>query len=123
MAFILGKQRRELTSAQRTEQDRAWIHFSKNWAPVAIGKGWVGKKYLGGGAYGMAALFEYEGPDPDVNPRQIVVKQESGPSATLKQESHMLSRLMKYKSEHIIKIYKAYHRTWGQVSDSSEAYD
>jgi hypothetical protein len=65
----------------------------------------------------MAALFEYVGKDKNVNPRQLVVKQESGPSTSLLSESRMLSRLMKYQSEHIIKIYRAYHWALGQVSD------
>lgn len=107
------------SSAEPEEQRRAWIHFSRNWAPFSIGKDWVGRRYLGGGSYGMAGLFEYVGNDDNVNPRQIVIKQEKPPGGNLKQESHVLSRLMKYKSDHIIKIYRAYHLTFArQVSPS-----
>ncbi|KAM3083314.1 hypothetical protein ACMFMG_003968 [Clarireedia jacksonii] len=120
MAFIVSKARALLNGDERAEQDRAWIHFSKNWASLAIGKDWVGRRYLGGGTYGIAALFEYVGDNENVHPRQIVVKQEAGPSEALKQESRMLSRLMKYKSEHIIQIYRAYHRTFGQGTSSSD---
>ncbi|KAB8293480.1 hypothetical protein EYC80_007790 [Monilinia laxa] len=104
------------TSKQR------YLDASKSWAPVAIGKDWVGTKYLGGGSYGMASLFEYQGDNPDVSPRKLVVKQEGGSGINLKQESRVLQRLMEYESNHIIKIYKAYHRTMGQGT-AAHAYD
>ncbi|CAD6451502.1 e1c3fce5-41d5-47c0-ab84-df258d79030c [Sclerotinia trifoliorum] len=95
-----------------------YLDASKGWAPVHIGKDWVGTRHLGGGVYGIATLFEYRGNNPDVSPRKIVVKQEGGKGWNLKQESRMLQKLMKYGSEHIIKIYRAYHRTMGTVNYS-----
>ncbi|ESZ93603.1 hypothetical protein SBOR_6032 [Sclerotinia borealis F-4128] len=94
-----------------------YLEASKGWAPLAIGKDWVGTKYLGGGTYGMACLFEYQGDNPDVSPRKIVVKQEGDDGVNLKQESRILQRLMEYESDHIIKIYKAWHRTMGAGTD------
>ncbi|KAI9643191.1 hypothetical protein NHQ30_007807 [Ciborinia camelliae] len=101
---------------EKYEPYEKYLEASKGWAPVSIGKDWVGTKYLGGGSYGMATLFEYKGDDPNVEPRQIVVKQE-GDGKSLKDESRMLQRLMEYESNHIIKIYRAYHRTMGTGTD------
>ncbi|KAJ8061523.1 hypothetical protein OCU04_009337 [Sclerotinia nivalis] len=98
--------------AYKSPKER-YLEASKGWAPVHIGKDWVGTKHLGGGVYGIATLFEYRGDNPDVSPRKIVVKQEGGKGWNLKQESRMLQKLMKFGSEHIIKLYRAYHRTMG----------
>lgn len=92
---------------------KRYLEASKGWAPVHIGKDWVGTKHLGGGVYGIATLFEYRGDNPDVSPQKIVVKQEGGKGWNLKQESRMSQKLMKFGSEHVIKIYRAYHRTMG----------
>ncbi|QSZ28798.1 hypothetical protein DSL72_003303 [Monilinia vaccinii-corymbosi] len=102
-----------------------YLDASRGWAPIAIGKDWVGTRCLGSGTYGMATLFVYQGDDPDVWPRELVVKQEGGTGHNLKQESRTLQRLMEYESDHIIKIYKAYHRTMGQGTSeySPEGYD
>ncbi|KAF5870705.1 uncharacterized protein Bfra_009254 [Botrytis fragariae] len=95
------------------EEAERYLKQSEGWAPVHIGKDWVAVKRLGGGSYGIATLFEYRGHNPDVSPRQLVVKQEGGAGLNLKQESRVIQSLMKYDSDHIIKIYKAYHRTMG----------
>lgn len=98
------------------EEAQRYLEQSQGWAPVHIGKDWVAVKRLGEGSYGIATLFEYRGNNPDVSPRRLVVKQEGGPGLNLKQESRMMQSLMKYDSDHIVKIYKAYHRTMGTVS-------
>lgn len=104
----------EISSAM--EEAERYLKQSQGWAPVHIGKDWVAVKRLGGGSYGIATLFEYRGSNKDVSPRKIVVKQEGGAGLNLKQESRMIQSLMKYESDHIIKIYRAYHRTMGMVS-------
>lgn len=98
------------------DEGHRYLDASRGWAPVHIGKDWVGTKLLGGGTYGIATLFEYQGDNPDVSPQKIVVKQEGQDAASLLQESRILQRLMACESEHIVKIYKAYHRTMGTVS-------
>ncbi|KAF7890641.1 hypothetical protein EAF00_008956 [Botryotinia globosa] len=95
------------------EEAQRYLKQSEGWAPVHIGKDWVAVKRLGEGSYGIATLFEYRGNNPHVSPRRLVVKQEGGPGLNLKQESRMMQSLMKYDSDHIVKIYKAYHRTMG----------
>ncbi|KAF7934090.1 uncharacterized protein EAE97_008450 [Botrytis byssoidea] len=95
------------------EEAQRYLKQSEGWAPVHIGKDWVAVKRLGEGSYGIATLFEYRGNNPDVSPRRLVVKQEGGPGLNLKQESRMMQSLMKYDSDHIVKIYRAYHRTMG----------
>ncbi|KAF7937092.1 hypothetical protein EAE99_002441 [Botrytis elliptica] len=95
------------------EEAERYLKQSQGWAPVHIGKDWVAVKRLGEGSYGIATLFEYRGNNPDVSPRRLVVKQEGGAGLNLKQESRMMQSLMKYDSDHIVKIYKAYHRTMG----------
>ncbi|TGO84740.1 hypothetical protein BPOR_0471g00040 [Botrytis porri] len=101
------------------EEAERYLKQSEGWAPVHIGEDWVGVKRLGGGSYGIATLFEYRGNDLKVSPRQLVVKQEGGPGLNLKQESRMVQSLMKYDSDHIIKIYKAYHRTMGMGTNDA----
>ncbi|TGO22482.1 hypothetical protein BPAE_0166g00040 [Botrytis paeoniae] len=95
------------------EEAERYLKQTQGWAPVHVGKDWVAVKRLGEGSYGVATLFEYRGNNPDVSPRRLVVKQEGGAGLNLKQESRMIQSLMKYDSGHIIKIYKAYHRTMG----------
>ncbi|KAF7945502.1 hypothetical protein EAE96_010269 [Botrytis aclada] len=101
------------------EEAERYHKQSEGWAPVHIGKDWVAVKRLGGGSYGIATLFEYRGDNPDVSPRRLVVKQEGGAGLNLKQESRMIQGLMKYDSDHIIKIYRAYHRTMGTGTDEA----
>ncbi|TGO47235.1 hypothetical protein BCON_0287g00050 [Botryotinia convoluta] len=103
------------------EEAERYLKQSQGWAPVHIGKDWVAVKRLGAGSYGIATLFEYRGNNPDVSLRRLVVKQEGGAGLSLKQESRMIQSLMKYDSDHIIKIYKAYHRTMG--TGTNEAMD
>ncbi|TGO35894.1 hypothetical protein BHYA_0142g00100 [Botrytis hyacinthi] len=101
------------------EEAQRYLKQSQGWAPVHIGKDWVAVKRLGEGSYGIATLFEYRGNNPDVSPRRLVVKQEGGPGLNLKQESRMMQSLMKYDSDHIVKIYKAYHRTMGTGTNNA----
>ncbi|TEY43700.1 hypothetical protein BOTCAL_0362g00040 [Botryotinia calthae] len=107
----------EIDSAM--EEAQRYLKQSQGWAPVHIGKDWVAVKRLGGGSYGIATLFEYRGSNKDVSPRKIVVKQEGGAGLNLKQESRMIQSLMKYESDHIIKIYRAYHRTMGMGTNDA----
>jgi serine/threonine protein kinase len=75
-----------------------------------IGKGWKGKKILGSGAYGTAALWEYEGSEgaaPAI--KQIVVKQtkvdKSDNRADWEIEGRLMETLASVRSRHILRMY------------------
>jgi serine/threonine protein kinase len=99
----------------RDHEIQQWIRDSdKNWTRK-LGKGWVGKRFLGKGQFGIVGLWEYQGP-PQMAPEitQVVVKQVCLDMAHIEppwgemtglSEGTILQKLSKVNTRHIIKMY------------------
>ncbi|KAH7416829.1 kinase-like domain-containing protein [Cadophora sp. MPI-SDFR-AT-0126] len=85
-----------------------------------VGKGWVSKKLLGRGTYGVVGHWTYQGPDRDTKSvKDIAVKQSirmAYPSGGfgLEWEAANLLELGKAKSQHIVRMYRHLYEEVGQ---------
>ena len=94
---------------------KAWLASVDRSDPTG---GWVGKRVLGKGGFGVVGLFEWEGGEKVKQPNdmsEVVIKQ----GLDLVQEANMLKALLPIKSPHIPKIYDIptiYQQPGGYVS-------
>lgn len=95
----------------------AWLASDSEWA-TPLGNYWKGKKFLGRGGYGVAGLWEYDGPDPPPLIQQVVVKQavrnidpldidigQIGPGRSPLSEGIIGRKLDTAKSNHIVRQF------------------
>jgi hypothetical protein len=96
----------------------AWLERSKLWDSLQPANDWKARKVLGRGGTGLCGLFDYLGSNNQIPP-QVVVKQSMGWDAQeLHAESKLLTLAASTGTDHIVKIYKGYHRGGGTgVSD------
>ncbi|CAG8983428.1 hypothetical protein HYALB_00000597 [Hymenoscyphus albidus] len=97
------------TQALWLSRSKDWNGISENWKPIRV---------LGSGSYGIIGLFEYIGKGQDV-PKHMVVKQAPPgiESEALRSESMKLIQLSAAGAEHVVKIYKSFHRAAGTGAD------
>ncbi|KAG4440814.1 hypothetical protein IFR05_003686 [Cadophora sp. M221] len=92
------------------------------WMPSRnrVGKGWVAKRFLGRGTYGVVGHWSYEGPDRDSKSLKDVAVKQSVRFAFplggfgLQFEAANLSELGRAKSQHIVKMYRHLYEELGQ---------
>lgn len=101
---------------------RAWLDTEPRWKN-RVGKGWVAKKVLGEGGYGIVGHWSYEGIDRrarrlvDIAIKQAVFIDRAGiQKEGLTAESEFLSLFAPAKSPHIIRMYKSLQQDMGRGS-------
>ncbi|CAG8958025.1 hypothetical protein HYFRA_00000369 [Hymenoscyphus fraxineus] len=109
------------TQAQNPDSDTSntqalWLSRAKDWN--GISENWKPMRVLGSGSYGIVGLFEYIGKGQDM-PKHMVVKQAPPgiESEALRSESMKLTQLSAAGAEHVVKIYKSFHRAAGTGAD------
>jgi hypothetical protein len=100
------------------EERQSWLRSHVNWIN-GLGNGWVGKKILGLGQYGLAGLWEL--PDTPENKgrklRQVVVKQAGGSKHAvdlLQAEARFLMLFRQTGTKHVVKMYRRFYTEKGQ---------
>lgn len=96
-----------------------WLASESKWKN-RVGRGWVAKKVLGRGGFGIVGHWEYVGPDRDFKPlKDVVVKQATtlraggtkGPG--LIEEGEFLQSFLSARTKHIVRIYRRVYRDLG----------
>ncbi|KAF4631202.1 hypothetical protein G7Y89_g6940 [Cudoniella acicularis] len=108
----LAKAKKELIAKNQIK----WLKAAENWD--SFDNSWRTRKLLGVGTFGICALLEYHGDDPNM-PRSLVVKQ-SGPlhAGELEWESKFLRQLTGTGTQHVVKLYKSVYKGVGAgISD------
>jgi hypothetical protein len=97
----------------------AWMASERSWRH-RVGKGWVAKRLLGRGTYGVVGHWSYEGPDRDSKSLKDVAVKQSLRFAFplggfgLQFEAANLSELGRAKSQHIVRMYRHLYEEVGQ---------
>ena len=97
----------------------AWMATEWKWKN-RVGRGWVPKRLLGRGTYGVVGHWSYQGPDRDTKSvKDVAVKQSirmAYPSGGfgLEWEAANLLELGKAKSQHIVRMYRHLYEEVGQ---------
>lgn len=96
------------TSARR---QFAWLERSKSW-PELPQIEWQAQKVLGLGSYAITGLFSYIGNDP-ITPRHLVKQSNASTATALRVESKILHLTTGTDTNHIVRLYKGFHRAGG----------
>lgn len=96
-----------------------WLHRSKQWTGLDANL-WRAKKVLGAGGNGVVGLWEYQGTNTQF-PRNLVIKQGYDDPESMAWESKLLRQLNGTGTEHVVKLYKGYHRDGG--TGTSDEFD
>jgi hypothetical protein len=96
-----------------------WLHRFKQWIGLDANL-WKAKKVLGAGGNGVVGLWEYQG-NNTLFPRNIVIKQGHDDPESMAWESKLLRQITGTGTEHVVKLYKGYHRDGG--SGTSDLFD
>ncbi|PVH81188.1 kinase-like protein [Cadophora sp. DSE1049] len=97
----------------------AWMATEWKWKN-RVGKGWVPKRLLGRGTFGVVGHWSYQGPDRDTKSMKDVAVKQSIRMAYpyggfgLEWEAANLLELGKAKSQHIVRIYRHFYEEVGQ---------
>ena len=100
--------------SMRRSRQRAWLERSRGWA-LGFGNSWRPRGVLGAGTFGIIGLWDYIGQD-NAMPRSLAVKQSFGSQSdanSLRWESKLLSEIRSTGTNHVVKIYKAFHQDGG----------
>jgi hypothetical protein len=102
---------RQIPQGERYEYSK-WLVSEAKWKN-RVGKGWVAKRVLGMGGYGIVGHWEYKGPDRDSKPLKDVVVKQGTPwrpgghrSKGLEAETNFLQTFLTSKTQHIVRIYR-----------------
>jgi hypothetical protein len=96
-----------------------WLHRSKQWTGLDANL-WKARKVLGAGGNGVVGLWEYQGSNAQF-PRNIVIKQGYDDPESMAWESKLLRQITGTGTEHVVKLYKGYHRDRG--TRTSDRFD
>ena len=96
-----------------------WLHRSKQWTGLDANL-WKARKVLGAGGNGVVGLWEYQGSNAQF-PRNIVIKQGYDDPESMAWESKLLRQITGTGTEHVVKLYKGYHRDGG--TGTSDRFD
>ncbi|KAL2064718.1 hypothetical protein VTL71DRAFT_3856 [Oculimacula yallundae] len=113
-------------AAKKTPRKRTtdiWMASEKNWRH-RVGKGWVPKKLLGKGTFGVVGHWTYVGPDRESKSlKDLAVKQSTKMKLLLRGyglevEAWALLHLGRAKSQHVLKMYRHLYEEEGQRTNS-----
>jgi hypothetical protein len=95
-----------------------WLHRSKQW--IGLDANLWKAKVLGAGGNGVVGLWEYQG-NNTLFPKNIVIKQGHDDPESMAWESKLLRQIIGTGTEHVVKLYKGYHRDG--VTGTSDSFD
>lgn len=96
------------TRQQIIQQEQLWL-LSSNFWQNPVGNGWVPKKVLGTGGFGIVGHWKYGGNVTGVRISDLVVKQAAVNERNrhgLSREAAILQRLAETNSPHVVKMYQ-----------------
>jgi len=109
-----------------------WIKSERNWKNH-VGKGWVARRVLGQGGFGVVGHWEYQGPDRAMKPlKDVAVKQASVMRKSrranvmtrtegLEKEAKFLMLFAQRRTQHIVKMYRRLYTDTGSGANSVTA--
>lgn len=102
----------------------AWLNTEPHWMH-RVGKGFVGKRILGRGGFGIVGHWSYEGPDRDQQVlKDVVVKQglvwRPDWQWGMHFEADMLRQLNKANSSHVLRMY---HDLYEEPGFNTDGFD
>jgi serine/threonine protein kinase len=116
-----GKRERDIRD-QVERRQRAWLNSEVRWKN-RVGRGWIGKRVLGKGSYGIVGHWAYDEDDRskrrgllDVVVKQSAVMRGGKITTGLFDEEMMLKSLNAANSQHIVRLYRHLYQEQGNFT-------